>query len=120
MRNQTKMKYKLGNKGFIKMVHLLLIVLISLIVIPFAQPFIRYYSLSWHTDFMIKANPGNPMIIRKEIMSYAEKKRIPLLGKNLTVSRERRKVKVQIYWTDAIDYFGYYQKPLAFIINDEY
>ncbi len=114
------MKYKLGNQGFLKMSHLLLIVLFSLIVIPLAQPFIRYYSLSWHTDFMIKANPGNPAIIRKEIISYAEKKRIPLLERNLTVFREKKKVKVEIYWTDAIDYFGYYQKPLTFTIIDEY
>ena len=114
------MKYKLDNQGYIKMAHLLLIVLLLLILIPFAQPFNRYYALLWNTNKIIKMNSGNLPTIRKEIMSYTVRKKIPLIEKNLTLSREKRKVKVKIYWTDVIDYFGYYQKPLTFVINDEF
>jgi hypothetical protein len=53
-------------------------------------------------------------------MSYAMRKKIPLLSENLTVSKEGRKVKVKIYWTDAVDHFGYHQKPVTFIIKDEF
>jgi len=114
------MKYKLGNQGFIRRVYLLLIVLFLLIVIPVAQPYHKYYILLWHTNNMIKSSPGNSKFIRKEILAYAEEQRIPLLKKNLTVSREKTKVKVKIYWIDAIDYFDYYQKPLTFVINEEF
>ena len=114
------MKYKLGNQGYIRMTHLLLIVLLLFILIPFAQPFNRYYAFLWNTNKILKMNSGNSPIIRKEIMSYTKKKMIPLIEKNLTLSRDKRKVKVKIYWTDSIDYFGYYQKPLTFVINDEF
>ncbi len=111
-----------------RMMTLLLIVLFFLILIPFVQPYIRYFALLTHTNFMIKAKEGNPTLIKKEIKSYAEKKKIPLLEENLTVFltgkkklfKDRKNVKVKIYWTDAIDYFGYYQVPLTFVINDEF
>ena len=114
------MKYKLGNQGFIRIGQLLWISLFLLVVIPFTQPYNRYYSLLWHANIVIKANVGNPTKMREEIISYANKKNIPLYGKNLTFSRENKKLKVKIYWTDKIDYYGYFQKPLTFIINDEY
>ncbi len=121
------MKYKLDNQGYMKMMTLLLIVLFFLILIPFVQPYIRYFALLTHTNSVLKANEGNPTLIKKEIKSYAEKKKIPLLEENLTVFRgkktvfkEKKNVKVKIYWTDVIDYFGYYQKPLTFVINDEF
>lgn len=114
------MKYKLGNQGFIRMKHLLLIVLLLLIFIPIAQPFSRYCAFLWNTNKILKLNSGNSQIIRKEIMSYTKNKKIPLIENNLTLSREKRKVKVKMYWTDPIDYFGYFQKPLTFFINDEF
>ena len=114
------MKYKLGNKGFTRRVYLLLIVLLLLIAIPFAPPYYRYYGLLWHTNNTIKINAGNPSIIRKEIMSYATKKGIPLISENLTVTREKNNVKVKIYWVDTVDHFGYHQKPVTFVINDEF
>ena len=114
------MKYILSKQGFTRRVYLLLIVLLLLIAVPFARPYYRYYSLMWHTNNTIKMNAGNTTTIRKEIMSYATAKRIPLLNKNLIVSTEGRKVKVKLYWTDAVDHFGYHQKPVTFIINDEF
>ena len=109
-----------GNQGITRRVYLLLIVLLLLITVPFAPPYYRYYGLLWHTDNVIKMNAGNHEIIRKEIQSYAMRKKIPLRNENLIVSREGRKVKVKIYWTDAVDHFGYHQKPVTFIINDEF
>ena len=114
------MKYISGNQGFTRRVYLLLIVLLLLIAVPLALPYYRYYGLVWHTNNTIKMNAGNPKVIRKDIMSYAMRKKIPLLNKNLAVSREGRKVKVEIYWTDAVDHFGYHQKPVTFVINDEF
>lgn len=114
------MKYISGQQGFTRRVYLLLIVLLLLIAVPFASPYYRYYALMWHTNNTIKMNAGNHKIIRKEIMSYAIRKKIPLLNKNLTVSREGAKVKVEIFWTDAVDHFGYHQKPVTFIINDKF
>jgi hypothetical protein len=114
------MKYILGNQGFTRRVYLLLIVLLLLIAVPFASPYYRYYALVWHTNNTIKLNAGNHTLIRKKIMSYAMRNKIPLSNKNLSVSRDGRKVKVRIYWTDSVDHFGYHQKPVTFIINDEF
>ncbi len=121
------MKCKLGNQGYTRMTTPLLIVLFVLILIPFVEPYIRYFGLLTHTNSVIKANEGKPTIIKNEIKSYAEKKKIPLLEENLTVYRgkktvlkERKTVKVNIYWSDEIDYFGYYQIPVNFVINETY
>ena len=114
------MRYKLGNEGFTRRVYLLLIVLLLLIAIPFAPPYYHYYGLLWHTNNTIKLYAGNQSVIRKEIMSYATRKGIQLISENLTVSREGTKVKVNIYWVDVVDHFGYHQKPLTFVIHDEF
>ena len=114
------MKYKLDNRGFTRRVYLLLIVLILLIAIPFFPPYYHYYGLLWHTNNTLKFNAGDTSAIRKEIMSYATEKGIPLLGKNLTVYREKNNVIVKIYWIDEVDHFGYHKKPVTFVINDEF
>lgn len=114
------MKYKFNNEGFIRLVHLLLIGLLLLILIPLTQPYYRYFMLLWHTNNSIKLNAGNMTTMRKEIMAYAKEKKVPLLDRNLIISTEDTTVKVKLYWTDSIDYYGYYQKPLKFVINDEY
>ena len=114
------MKYRLTSQGYIKIGQLLLIALLLLVTIPLAKPYVRYYALLWHTNIVVKANVGNSRVMRNDILSYSKKKNIPLLGRDLTFTKEGKRVKVQLSWIDKVDYFGFYQTPLKFVINDEY
>lgn len=112
------MRYGLNNHGFAKIVHLILIVLFLLLLIPGIKPYYYYFALSWYADNTLKMNAGNATVIRENIMNYAVKKGIPLAKDNLRVYREQSKVKVKISWSDEINLYGYYRKPLTFVIDD--
>jgi hypothetical protein len=113
------MKDKLGNKGFVRRFHLILISLFLLIGIPYAKPYYRYYALLWHTGDTMKIET-NSKNIKEKIMEYAKSKKVPLMKENLTVDIDKMTVKVKAHWNDKVDYFGYYQKKLTFSIDEEF
>ncbi len=114
------MKDTLGNEGFSRIVQITMIVLVLLIAVPFVHPYQRYIVLQWEMNSIMSMNAGKPAAIRKEIMSYAAENRIPLLDKNLVISKVKKRTTVQIHWIDEIDHYGYHKRPLSFTINDKY
>ena len=112
------MKYGLNNNGSGKIFYLILTFLFLLLVITCGRPYYRYYAFSWFTDSTLKINAGNEGVIRQKIKDYAVKKGIPLKNESLSVYRYNAKVKVKISWSDEIDLYGYYKKPLTFVIDD--
>lgn len=115
------MKNKIGSQGFVRGLLILLIV-IGLIAagIAFAKPYYRYYTLSSNTRDILRLEIGNTKSIKERIMAEANELKIPLDEKNLDVSISNNKItKVKATWSDIFDLWGYYQKKIDFVMEEE-
>ncbi|MEW6109241.1 MAG: hypothetical protein AB1632_08790 [Nitrospirota bacterium] len=112
---------RIGNQGFIKgFFSLLIIVAVFFVGISFAKPYYRYYTLGSHTRDLLKTEIGNINQIRKEIMENAAELKVPLDEKNLEVFIDHKLVKVKANWSETVDFWGYYQKKIDFVMEEEY
>jgi hypothetical protein len=112
---------KIGNKGGIKGIFwLLVLVAIVFVGISFAGPYYRYYTLGAHTRDFLKSDVGNVAMIRKDIMTNAEELKVPLEESNLEVTIKLKMVRVKATWSETVDFWGYYQKKLDFVLEEEY
>jgi hypothetical protein len=60
-------------------------------------------------------------VIKSEIMKDAEELHVPLDEENLSVVVTPTKiVKVRATWSETVDFWGYYQKQLDFVMETEY
>lgn len=115
------MRIKIGNKGFIRGLLLLaLVVAIAFVGISFGKPYYRYLVLGSHTRDIMKEEIGNADMIKERIRAEAKELNIPLQEDNLDVSIEKKTVKVDAHWSETVDFWGYYQKRLDFMIHEEY
>ena len=109
-----------NSQGTSKWFSILLIALVVIVAVQFAKPYYRYYMLLIHTKSTIKIQSTNTKIIREKIISYADMKNIPLREENLSVNIEHMTVTVSAEWSDMIDLYGYYQKRVDFVIDEEF
>ncbi len=119
------MMKKIGNRGSFKGIFLLLILVAVVFVgISFAKPYYRYYTLGSFTRDFLKSELGDVNNIRKDIMDNAADLKVPLDGKDLEVTEvtvgTNKIIKVKATWSETVDFWGYYQKKLDFVMEEEY
>lgn len=115
------MKNRIGNRGFVKgILSLFILVAVVYTGVSFAKPYYRYYTLGSYTRDFLKTDVGNIEAIRENIMNNAEELNVPLVGKNLDVKIVEKFVKVKATWSETVDFWGYYQKKIDFVMEEEY
>ncbi len=112
---------KIGNKGFVKgFLALCVLAAIVFVGISFGKPYYRYYMLGSDTRDFLKTDIGDVNAIRKNIMDKAEELNVPLDEQDLEVVIEKKIVKVKATWSETVDFWGYYQKQIDFVMEEEY
>ena len=115
------MRKNLGEKGFIKtLLGLLLLGAIIVSLVLFAKPYYRSYTLGAHTRDFLKTEIGDVNQIRENVMKDAEELGIKLNDSDLSVTIDKKIVKVKATWKDTVDFWGYYQKTFDFEMYEEY
>lgn len=115
------MMKKPGEGGFMKGI-LLFFVLVAIVFvgISFGKPYYRYNTLASHTRDFLKTDIGSIETIRKNIMKDAGELNVPLDEKNLDVSLSDKTIKIRATWEETVDFWGYYQKKLDFVMEEEF
>jgi hypothetical protein len=115
------MKKDMGEKGFIKgLFWLLLLGAIMVSLMLFGKPYYRSYTLGAHTRDYMKIAIGNIDLIRKNVLKDAAELGIKLSESDLSVTIDKKVVKVKATWKDTVDFWGYYQKTFDFEMYEEY
>jgi len=115
------MMKQLGNRGSIKgFFWLFVLVAIVFVGISFSKPYYRYYLLGSHTRDFLKTDIGDINAIRKNILDNAAELNVPLDENDLEVVLEGKFIKVRANWSETVDFWGYYQKKLDFVMEEEY
>jgi len=115
------MRNDLGEKGFIKALFgLLLLVAIVFSIVLLGKPYYRSYTLGAHTRDFLKTEIGDIDAIRKNVMKDATELGIKLGEADLSVTIDKKVVKVKATWKDTVDFWGYYQKTFEFDMYEEY
>jgi len=117
------MKRTLGEKGFIKtLIWLALLVALIYVGVTLATPYYRYYQFGSHTRDFLMTDIGEVNTIRKHVLKDAAELGVPLNDRDLTVSADtsKKRVTVKATWTDTADLFGFYQKSIDFVMEEEF
>lgn len=115
------MMKKIGDRGSVKGLFCLsVLVAIVFVGISFAKPYYRYYTLGSHTRDFLKTEIGNIDKIRQNVMSDAEELKVPLDEEDLEVVKEGKIIKIKATWSETVDFWGYYQKKIDFVMEEEY
>jgi len=115
------MMKNIGDRGSVMGFFLLLIlVAIVFVGISFSKPYYRYYTLGSHTRDFLKTDIGNIDAIRKNIMDNAAELHVPLDEKDLEVVVVNKIIKIKATWSETVDFWGYYQKKIDFVMKEEY
>ena len=115
------MMKKIGDRGSVMgFFWLLILVAVVYAGISFGKPYYRYHTLSSHTDDFLKTDIGDTEAIRKNVMKDAEELKVPLDEKDLEVNVVNKVIKVKATWSETVDFWGYYQKKIDFVMEEEY
>jgi hypothetical protein len=116
------MKRGIGREGFVKLfLTLFLVVAIAFVGLSFGKPYYRYNTLRSHTKDLLMSDLQRVDLIREDVMKDAEALNIPLEEENLSVVVTPKKIiKVKATWSETVDFWGYYQKQLDFVMETEY
>jgi Tfp pilus assembly major pilin PilA len=116
------MKFRMGKEGSIKSFFWMAVfIAIIFVAISFGKPYYRFNTLRSHTKDTLMADLGGADIIKKKIMEDAAELKVPLDEENLEVVVTPTKItKVKATWSETVDFWGYYQKKLDFIMETEY
>jgi hypothetical protein len=115
------MMERIGERGFFKgFFCLLILVAVVFVGISFSKPYYRWYTLGSHTRDFLKTDIGDIKAIRKNIMDNAVELKVPLDENDLEVSIVNKIVKVKATWSETVDFWGYYQKKIDFVMEEEY
>ncbi|MBI5849131.1 MAG: hypothetical protein HZB31_14500 [Nitrospirae bacterium] len=115
------MKKNLGEKGFIKtLLGLILLGALIVALMLFGQPYYRSYTLGSHTRDFLKTEIGDANTIRANVMKDAAELGIRLNEADLSVTIDKKVVKVKATWKDTVDFWGFYQKTFDFDMYEEY
>ena len=110
-----------GEKGFIKgLFGLLLLGALMTSLILFGKPYYRSYTLGAHTRDFLKTDIGDINAIKNNVMKDAAELGIKLNDADLSVTIDKKVVKVKASWKDTVDFWGYYQKTFDFEMYEEY
>ena len=111
----------LGEKGFIKtLLGLFLLIALMAAGVTFARPYYRYYTLGSHTRDFLKTDIGDVNAIKKHIIEDAAELGVPLDDKDVSVSVVKKTIKVRAVWTETVDLWGFYQKSVDFVMEEDY
>jgi hypothetical protein len=120
-REVNRMKYRIGEKGFVKGLFIVLIIVAcAFVAISFGKPHYRYLMLGSHTRDILKSELGNVETIKKQTLENAKELGVPLDEKNLEVFLDKKIIRVKATWSETVDFWGYYQKKFDFAMNEEY
>jgi hypothetical protein len=120
-REPCEMKKSLGEKGFIRgLLGLFLLVALVYALVIFSRPYYRYYALGSHTRDFLKTDIGDIAAIRKNVMKDAGEIGVPLDDADLSVTIDKKIVKIKASWTDTVDVLGFYQKSMDFEMEEVY
>jgi hypothetical protein len=120
-REVNRMKYRIGEKGFVKGLFIVLIIVAcAFVAISFAKPQYRYLMLGSHTRDILKSEIGNIEMIKQQTLDNAKELGVPLNEKNLEVVLDKKIIRVKATWSESVDFWGYYQKKFDFVLNEEY
>jgi len=112
---------KMGERGSVKgFFWLFILVAVVFVGISFSKPYYRYYTLGSHTRDFLKTEVGDIGAIRKNSMDNAAELQVPLDEKNLEVAVVQKIIKVKATWSETVDFWGYYQKKIDFVMDEEY
>jgi hypothetical protein len=115
------MRDRMGNKGFIKVFIIILIIAVSaFVLISFGKPYYKYYRLGSYTRDYLKAEIGNIDMIREQIMKEAQELGIALDEKNLDITLDKKIIRINATWSETVDFWGYYQQKFDFTMKEEY
>jgi hypothetical protein len=114
------MMKKIGNRGFVTgVLSLCILVAIIFIGISFGKPYYRFYALGSHTRDFLKTDVGDIDAIKKNVMKDAAELNVPLDEADLEVVSLNKIIKVKATWSETVDFWGYYQKQLDFVMEEE-
>ena len=114
------MMKKIGNRGFVKgFLSLFILVAIVFVGISFGKPYYRFYALGSHTRDFLKTDVGDIDAIKKNVMKDAAELNVPLDEADLEVVSLNKIIKVKATWSETVDFWGYYQKQLDFVMEEE-
>ena len=114
------MMKKIGNRGFVTgVLSLCILVAIIFIGISFGKPYYRFYALGSHTRDFLKTDVGDIEAIKKNVMKDAAELNVPLDEADLEVVSLNKIIKVRATWSETVDFWGYYQKQLDFVMEEE-
>lgn len=116
------MKNILSKQGFIRgFLSLLIIVAIIYVGISFGKPYYRYNTLRSHTKDMLLTGIDNVEAVKEKVLAEAAELQIPLKESNVdvTMSPVSKAIKVKATWSETVDFWGYYQKKLDFVMTVE-
>ncbi|MBS1126119.1 MAG: hypothetical protein H6Q93_108 [Nitrospirae bacterium] len=114
------MMKKIGNRGFVTgVLSLCILVAIIFIGISFGKPYYRFYALGSHTRDFLKTDVGDIDAIKKNVMKDAAELNVPLDEAALEVVSLNKIIKVKATWSETVDFWGYYQKQLDFVMEEE-
>lgn len=115
------MKSDPGEKGFIQgLFGLLLLGSLLTSLVLFGKPYYRSYALGSHTRDILKTEIGDLNAIRNNVLKDAAELGIMLNEADLSVTVDRKIIKVKARWKDTVDLWGYYQKTFDFEMYEEY
>jgi len=115
------MKIINNERGFIKTIFwFAVLVALVFLAMSFGKPYYRYYVLGSHTRDILKNEIGNLEVIKQNIMKDADELGVPLLEGDLSVTMNLKVVKVRARWEETVDLYGYYQKKMDFVLEEEY
>jgi hypothetical protein len=99
-----------------------LFLLVALVAagVTFSRPYYRYYQLGSHTRDFLKTDIGDVNAIKTHIIEDAAELGVPLEDKDVSVTSVKKIIKVKASWTDTVDLWGYYQKSVDFVMEEEY
>jgi hypothetical protein len=114
------MMKNIGNRGSIKgFFWLIVLVALVFVGISFGKPYYRYYALGSNTLDFLKTDIGDIEAVRKHVIKDAVDLQVPLDEKDLEVVKVEKTIKVKATWSETVDFWGYYQKKIDFVMEEE-
>jgi len=111
-----------NRQGFIKgFLSLSIIAALIFVGVSFGKPYYRYNTLRSHTRDLLLSGVENVETIKERVLADAAELQVPLKESNLevTMALQTKIIKVKAVWSETVDFWGYYQKELDFVMTVE-
>lgn len=117
------MKDRLNGRGNIQAILVIaLLVAVVFVLISYARPYYRYYTLKSFTHDELLMDVGAVNLIRQNVLRRAAQLGVPLAADNLDVNKDmvNKVITVKAHWTEDVDFWGYYNTKLHFDFEEKY